>query len=498
MPFRALAIVALALPALAADQFDSTRAFIRQRLTETSTPSLAVAVARDGKIIWQEGFGWADREKLIPANENTMYSLASVSKPITATGLMILVQNGKVALDKPINDYLGLSKIRADIGNAADATVRRVANHTSGLPVHAQFFYADEPFRRPSMDETIFRYGHLVRPPGEQYEYSNLGYGILDYVISRASGSNFQDFMREQVFRPLGLNRTSVDIGPGLEKYSAQRYDEDGLPIPFYDTDHRGATSVYASAHDVARFSMFHLKAHLPDQKAILSDASIDEMQKATVTTDEMPQAAGTTGASLGYGVGWGVSHRPDGYHTINHSGGMGGVSTNLRLFPAEKLAIVVLANSRCDDVTEEVSDRIAAVLLPKWKTVTPPGPKPTSPPSSLQGVWTGKLVTYKGEIPLKMAFFDLEDVHVQMGVGPPGLLLGLEWRNGAISGEILGDVGTEDANRRPYTIKLTLKLRGNVLSGPASAISHGGRRVGNELTYWVELNKEIRSEPHL
>src|SRR5690242_16197171 len=104
MVLRLLAIVLLACPA-SADQFDEIRAFIRQRLTETSTPSIAVAVARDGRIIWEEGFGWADRENLTPATENTMYSLASISKPMTATGLMILVQNGKVALDKPVNDY---------------------------------------------------------------------------------------------------------------------------------------------------------------------------------------------------------------------------------------------------------------------------------------------------------------------------------------------------------------------------------------------------------
>ena len=72
----------------------------------------------------------------------------------------------------------------ARVGNAGDATVRRVANHTSGLPLHYQFFYADEPYRRPAMDETIRRYGNLVTAPGERYQYSNLGYGVIDYVIA--------------------------------------------------------------------------------------------------------------------------------------------------------------------------------------------------------------------------------------------------------------------------------------------------------------------------
>ena len=118
--------------------------------------------------------------------------------------------------------------------------------------------------------------------PGERYQYSNLGYGILDHVITRVSGRSYADFMREEVFQPLGLTHTSVNIGPGLEKHQAIRYGTDGLPIPFYDFDHPGGSAVYASAHDLVRFGMFHLKAHLPDQKAILKDQTIDEMQKAT------------------------------------------------------------------------------------------------------------------------------------------------------------------------------------------------------------------------
>src|SRR5437660_1198615 len=86
---------------------------------------------------------------------------------------------------------------------------------------------------RPQMDETILRYGNLVTMPGERYEYSNLGFGVLDYVIARTSGSPFEDYMRQQVFIKLGLTHTSVGIGPGLEPYAATRYSLDGLPIPF-------------------------------------------------------------------------------------------------------------------------------------------------------------------------------------------------------------------------------------------------------------------------
>src|SRR5439155_21219821 len=122
-----------------------------------------------------------------------LFSLASISKPITATGLMVLVQRGKVSLDRPANDYLGVGKLTGLAGDAGGATVRRVLSHTAGLPLHVQFFYSNEGVRPPTMDETIARYGILVSAPGETFRYSNLGFGIIDYIISRVSGQSYPD-----------------------------------------------------------------------------------------------------------------------------------------------------------------------------------------------------------------------------------------------------------------------------------------------------------------
>ncbi len=155
----------------AAPSLDSLGADIEKIRVQNDMPSIAVAVARHGKIVWEKGFGWADRENRIAATEHAMYSLASVSKPITATGLMILVQSGKIDLERPINDYLGDAKLQARVGAAVGATVRQVANHSSGLPLHYQFFYADQSYQPPSMDETILHYGNLVRAPSERFDY---------------------------------------------------------------------------------------------------------------------------------------------------------------------------------------------------------------------------------------------------------------------------------------------------------------------------------------
>src|SRR5258708_37085568 len=113
-------------------RFEPARLAIREVMAEKKVASVSVAVAKDGKIIWEEAFGWADREKLIRATPDTLYSLASISKPFTATGLIRLVAQGKIDLDKPANDHLGSSKLTGLAADASAATVRRVMSDTAG------------------------------------------------------------------------------------------------------------------------------------------------------------------------------------------------------------------------------------------------------------------------------------------------------------------------------------------------------------------------------
>lgn len=471
-----------ALPLLATDSFDPVREFIRKGLVETGMPSISVAVAKDGKIFWEEGFGWADREKRIRATEHTMYSLASISKPFTATGLMVLAQQGKLDLDRAVNDYLGNASVRARVGDAAQATLRRVANHSSGLPLHVQFFYRDTSRRPPSMDETILRYGNLVTVPGERFQYSNLGFGILDYIIERVSRKTYVDFMREDVFIPLDLTHTSVHIGPGLEPFAATRYGRDGLPVAFYEFDHTGASAVWSSAHDLARFGMFHLKTHLPDQKAVLTDESIDAMQKPTFPS----------GKDVGYGIAWVVTDTAGGYRVISHNGAMHGVATTLRLVPSERLVVTVLCNGS-DQLPHRVADEIFKVMLPNWRqpersSDSRPG---FSLPSELEGVWSGRIFTYKGALPLNLHLRGSGEVHAQIGDQMKVLVNGPRWQNHYFSGEFFGDLGTDDTGPGPAQIRLLLKLRGRTLNGSATASALPGMRGGFNLTHWTELKRE-------
>lgn len=466
----------------AQDRFDGVRALIRQRIVDGSVPSVSVAVAQHGMIIWEEGFGWANREERIPATENTMYSLASISKPFTATALMTLVQAGKIDLDKPINDYLGDAKLNARVGNANDATVRRVANHSSGLPLHYQFFFNNEPYQKPSYDETILRYGNLVTIPGEHYQYSNLGFGIIGYVLSRVSGESYPDFMREAVFIKLGLTHTSVGVGPGLEKYQAIRYDSTGVPYPSYDFDHPGASAIYSSAHDLVRFGMFHLKDHLPDQEQILTDASIEAMHQPTMKSSD----------NQGYGIGWGTEDRRDGFHVVSHTGGMPGVATILMLVPSEDIAVVVLINQLNRTPISEISDAILKVLLPKWESTQnkPETPVAFIPVPELLGTWKGTLHTYQKDLPVTLKFLSSGDVHVKLADELESLLNNVQFKDGWLTGQAWGDVATDDAERhRANTLLFSLKMRGSHLNGAVSTTEREYNPVA--LTQWLDVEKQ-------
>jgi CubicO group peptidase (beta-lactamase class C family) len=334
---------------LAQQKFDRVSQSIRDLIDEQRLPSVVVAVAKNGRIVWEEGFGWADVERQVPATPHTPYSLASVSKPFTATAIMKLVDAERLVLDRSANDYLGDAKITGR--DPAKATVRRILSHTAGLPPFFRIFSESDP---PPVEEIITRFAVLTSPPGRRHVYSNLGYGILEHIIGRNSGLSYDEFLRREVFVPLRLEHTSVPRAAPTD--AAVRYDARGLPLPFYDVGHRGASAIYASAHDLVRFGMFHLKERLDDGTSILKRGSIDAMQR--IQTHESP--------TDGYGLGWRISEDHLGFRHVSHTGGMPGVTTVLSLFPSERVVVVVLTNARNAAVVR-LAQELAALVMPQY-----------------------------------------------------------------------------------------------------------------------------------
>ena len=434
--------------------------------------SITVAVAVDGVIIWDQACGWADRERLIHATSDTLYDVGSISKTFTATGLMVLVDRGLVDLSHPANDYLGRVKLSGLGGDASKATVRLVMQHRAGLPLHYQFISENEPYRRPSMEETLFRYGIIVRPPGEAYNYANMDYGIIEYILSQVSGLSYEDFMRREVFGPLGLFHTSVGPVPELREQTSVLYDH-GKRIPYIDFDQRGAGYIYSSAIDLVRFGMFHLKAHLADQRQVLKDTAIDTMVSDSVPVNPSAKDAGN------YGLGWGIypNRYGPGLTRVRHLGGMTGATAALVLVPAKNVAVAVMANSSTDE-TFSLSDEIVAAVIPGSQNPVPKKPSPPPPfrpTSELVGTWKGVVKTWNSELPIQLEIRTDGDVHVKLADQLETVLDKIEFTEGELSGSFQGTIPTEDANRDRHTIALDrLVLRGDTLSGTVLAVAEG------------------------
>jgi len=468
--------------AIAPATLDSLRAHIRRVMDSTKTPSIAVAVAKGGRIIWEEGFGFADVEHRTPATPTTLYSMASISKPITATGLMKLVEQGKIDLDRPANDYLGAAKITGLAGPASGATVRRVMSHTAGLPLHYRFFYAGGAVTRPSMDEAISRYAIVVYPPGAVYNYSNLGYGVLEEIIAKVSGKPYETYMQEEVFKPLGMPTTTIGTGAGIAN-SAVRYTADWKPIAFYDFDHRAASAVYTSAHELVRFGMFHLKDHLADQRPILKDATLDAMHHRETPGD----------TTSGYGLGWAIGYE-QGIRVVSHTGGMPGVATSLKLYPEQNMAIVALANTS-GAAPHRIAVDIAAAVVPGYK---PPAPRDRSAevatfttPAELTGEWSGTVRMYDGSTTPIALLVKSDDVHVRLGPNALWTVLNNPtFRNNLLGGQFAGTIPSEEARRFPQNVGVSLLLQGDTLRGWAAAMTTDDPLTGAMSSY-AELTRK-------
>lgn len=475
-----LLLLARVVPGWGADvpappEFRPVAEFVRAEVAAGKVPSVAVAVVKEQRVVWAEGFGLADRERGVPATADSVYRLASISKPITATGLVLLKDRGLIDLDAPANRYLPEARLRAPVGSADAMTVRRVANHTAGLPIHYSFYYDGQ--RPPSVDDAIRRYGFACRPPGSGWEYSNLGYGVLDRITEAVAGTPWAEYMTHNLYAPLGMTRTRHGLGPGSVVQYAADVAGQFVPVAYYTFDHPGGSIVCSSAADMARFARLHLGGGVLDDRRLLREETVREMQEPT----------GKRPDGSGYGVGWFV----DTYHgqrCVYHSGGMPGVSTLLRLFPEHQAACIILTNCDTPGITQAVSTRIAEVLFPgseaKPAKEAPPAP---GEPKEWRGVWKGKLVLPSGEVPLTLTVKSATEVLVRVGTRPEAPVREASLRGRRLAGRVDGHLETRPDYHGIPALRLELGRQEERATGVLVAAAPGYF----SLSYFVDLEKQ-------
>ncbi|MHC9085176.1 serine hydrolase domain-containing protein [Luteimonas sp. RIT-PG2_3] len=493
LPMLALLASAALAPLHAADRFDGVRAQIRADIAAGKTPSVAVAVVVDGQLLWEEGFGLADRARGIAATPHTPYLLASVSKPILTTALMRLAQDGRVDLDAPANRYLPDSPLTAHEGRVDDASVRRVANHSSGLPVHYRML-PGQPMPIGTRADTVRHYGHLMTAPGERYDYSNLAFGVIDRIIASASGQPVDAYMRAQLFQPLGMRDTSYGPDATRRDDTALPYAPDGSPLPLASMDTPGAGGLYSSAHDLARFMSLHLKRPLAGAARVLDDRHVDEMQRATPASSD-----GGPGVPKTSRIGWGgADERVRRYDTVTKAGGMPGAATWMVLVPGQDIGVVVLTNVSWTDYqgpSYTIADAILKVLLPDWEDLRsePWGSEwdqvGSTPDARWQGTWTGRLQTWQGDTPVTLVVPAQGALRLRLGDGNDTAIEDLKVQDTWLRGEAAGTLPTDDARVSGIDrLQLSLKHRGDRINGVAMGFGTGIE--GDAMGHWIELRR--------
>ena len=350
----ALALALLAGPAVAqplpAAQLQAIASAASAFLAERRIPGLSVAVVVDRQLRWTAGFGLADAENAVPASAETMYRLASVSKPMTATAAMQLVERGRLDLDAPVRRY-----VPSFPEKPWPITSRQLMAHLGGI----RHYRANEEFdatRRyvgvlEGLD--VFKEDPLDHEPGTAYLYSTYGYCLLGAVVEAASGERFLDYLREHVFRPAGMENVRDDDAGALIPHRAQGYwkiaDGELRNSPPADTSYKiPGGGLIATAADVARFG-----------SAVAAGTLVKPESRGEMWTKQRTRA----GRVLGYGLGWDLGEWK-GRREVSHTGGQERVSTVLYLQPERGLVIAILTNLQGAHPTD-LARTIAEIVAP-------------------------------------------------------------------------------------------------------------------------------------
>jgi CubicO group peptidase (beta-lactamase class C family) len=343
-------------------------------------PSLSLAIGAGGTIVAERAWGMSDVDRNVAATPATAYLLASVTKPMTATAIALLAIKHGVSLHDPISSLLGYQLRQVCTG--PEPTLEDILRHRAGIGRYCRFFYDDEP-ARPAADFRVTAEDHIVvtTTPGEYYEYSNIGYGVLDEVIAVVSGISTGEFIQREIFDVLEMH--SASIGPrytGTAAAHAERYGTDGTPYPAYDVEHRGASLAWGTTGDVVRFGLAHCVGG--------TFGDLEEIRNQQVSPSRGPQV----------GHSWRISS-PGGIPLLRHSGGMGGVAAMILVCPTQGFVVATAVNQSYSTLAREAAFSAMSRLLSNATghdvDALPPDEEPASTPpvSDQPGRWIGESV---------------------------------------------------------------------------------------------------------
>jgi CubicO group peptidase (beta-lactamase class C family) len=295
------------------------------------TPGAAVAVAKDGKIIFKKGYGSADLEYNIPITPTTVFHIASVSKQFTAFSILLLEGEGKLSINDDVRKYIPEVP---DFGKVI--TLNQLMHHTSGLRDQWDLlamagWRLDDVITKEQVLRLVSRQKDLNFNPGDEFSYCNTGFTLLAEVVARVSGQTFAEFTRKRIFEPLKMNSTLFyDDCEKIVKNRAYSYhaDSTGIKKSILSYSVAGATSLFTTVEDLSLWAMNF-------ENPVVGKDIIDKMNIRAVLTK---------GDTIGYAMGQGIG-KYKGLKSISHDGADAGYRTSLWRFPDQKFSVNVLSN---------------------------------------------------------------------------------------------------------------------------------------------------------
>lgn len=363
---------------------------IKKDISSGKASSGSAAIIEDGKIVYSEAFGMANREKSIKADTKTIFNIGSISKAFAATAVMILVDEGKVDLDSPVTRYIKDFKM-AD-PRYKDITVRMLLNHSSGFPGSIAANDTGSKYNDGANSELLeaLSRSQLKAAPGQAAPYCNDGFSLTEILVARVSGQKYIDFLKSKVFEPLALTHTGLSVGQRPKDNPAYYYDPETKqrwPLEVYSII--GAGGLSSTPEDLATFGDNFSK----EDPKVLSKSAIKEMEKEqlSIFAQKVKKEKGIN-PEWPYGLGLDFTSIPEyrakGIKVIGKGGSTHSYQSMLLFVPNEHISVAV-SEAGNEDVIQNVSSTAFAILdsileskgLMKKKTA-PKAPKPQKIPA--------------------------------------------------------------------------------------------------------------------
>jgi CubicO group peptidase (beta-lactamase class C family) len=310
---------------------DDVDLYIKTSMARQHIPGLSLAVIRDGKIIKAKGYGHASVELNVPARPETVYELASATKPFVAVAVLSLVQDGKIGLEDKVSNF-----VEGAPDTWKDITIRHLLTHTSGIKDYLADLRRDFP--HDAAPEAIVRAAieaPLHFTPGAKWSYSNTGYVLLGMIVRKVSGESYDAFLAGRVFRPLGMEDTRHDSPDEVVPNRAIGYLwygagglRNGEFLKYQMTNH-GDRGILSTALDLAKWDAALSSGRL------LTPSSKEAMWSRVKLGD---------GSTFGYGLGWFLED-VNGHRHVYHAGGAPGTAAIFSRYPDDRLTVIILAN---------------------------------------------------------------------------------------------------------------------------------------------------------